>query len=343
MRLKRMLAVAGLGLLMLLALPGCAETAPTPTVSEGRDNLPSDNGAGEGEPDVNLPNADAGQEKDGDETAGESGDFTPLPAVPNPVGIPTPDDRVLEGLYYPAKVPNAPVIVLMHWANGSMDDWRAIAPWLQNRLNEWDELPSGGPAYLDLNWFPPMPEEISFAVLVFNFGDFGNSPYGGTRQTWVEDAVAALNYASTLEDVYPHGISTLGASIGADGAVDACYLFNDVGEMGTCLGALSLSPGNYLTNEFDYREAAEFIELSGYPVWCLAAERDGSSPDLCRALDGDHTRAFIFEGRAHGMNLLTDDQTLLESALDEAYNPIQIIQEFLESVYGVSLNNFTIP
>jgi len=337
MRPKQMLAVICLGLLILLALSGCAETAPSPTLSEDRENLPLDNGAGEGESDVNLSDTGADQENG-------SEDFTPLPAVPNPVGIPTPDGRVLEGLYYPAKVPNAPVVVLMHWANGSMDDWRAIAPWLQNRLDELDNLPKGGnPAYADLSWFPPMPEEISFAVLAFNFGDFGNSPYGGSRETWVEDAVAALNYASTLEDVYPHGISTLGASIGADGSVDACYLFNDAGEMGTCLGALSLSPGNYLTNEFDYREAAEFIELSGYPVWCLAAEGDGSSPDLCRSLSGEHNRAFIFDDRNHGMNLLTDDQILIEPTLDEAFNPVQMIQEFLESVYGVTLNDVMIP
>lgn len=342
MRLKRMLAAIGLGLVGLLALSGCAETPLTPAVSEERENLPLDNGAGEEDPDVNLPDTDAGQEDIGEDTAAGA-DFTPLPAVPNPVGIPTQDDRVLEGLYYPAKVPNAPVIVLMHWANGSMDDWQAVAPWLQNRLDELDELPGGGQAYLDPSWFPPMPEEVSFAVLVFNFGDFGNSPYGGSRGTWVDDAVAALNYASTLADVNPHGISTLGASIGADGAVDGCYLFNDAGEMGTCLGALSLSPGNYLTNEFDYREAAEFIELSGFPVWCLAADGDDSSPDLCRGLDGVHARAFIFAGRDHGMNLLTDDQTILEPALDEAYNPIQMIQEFLETVYGISLNDVTIP
>ena len=260
------------------------------------------------------------------------------------MGIPTADGRVLEGLYYPSRIQDAPAVVLMHWANGSLDDWRAVAPWLQNRLDELiDPLTGGGPLYTDSSWFPPMPEEVSFAVLVFNFGDFGNSPYGGSRQTWVDDAVSALNFASSLEGIDPHRLSTLGASIGADGAVDSCYLFNDAGEKGTCVGALSLSPGNYLTDEFAYPEAADFIEMAGYPVWCLAAEGDGSSPELCLALDGEHAQAFIFEGRDHGMNLLTDDQTLFEPALGMDYNPMEMIQEFLETAYGIPLNEFTVP
>jgi len=236
------------------------------------------------------------------------------------------------------------LVVLMHWAVGTMDDWRVIAPWLQNRLDERSAPPeSGGPAYSDLDWFPPMPAEVSFAVLVFNFGDFGASAYGGSRESWLQDAAAALDFASSLAGIDPHKIAAIGASIGADGVVDGCYLFNDAGEMGTCLGALSLSPGNYLTSEFAYPEAAGYLDLGGYAVWCLAAEGDGNSPELCQALTGEKARAFIFAGSDHGMNLLTDDQTLLSPPLAPEYDPLVLIQEFLEAVYAITLNDINLP
>ena len=140
----------------------------------------------------------------------------------------------------------------------------------------------------------------------------------------------------------PDKLVTIGASIGADGAVDACYQFNQTGDVGTCRGALSLSPGNYLTDAFTYPEAAADLDAAGYPVWCLAAERDGPSPGLCRSLDGDHAQSFIFEGGDHGMDLLSPDQVFLEPPLN-GFNTMQVLQEFLEAALGISLNEITIP
>lgn len=256
----------------------------------------------------------------------------PLPADPQPVEIGIADGRTLEGLYYPAKVDNAPVVVLMHWALGNMQDWVAIAPWLQNRPDELDGAE---------NWFPPMPDEVSFAVLAFNFGNYGGSAYGGSRESYVEDALAAVAFAAALAGVDSHRVITLGASIGADGAVDSCYLFNDAGEGGTCIGALSLSPGNYLTGAFTYAQAAEMIDLAGYPVWCLAAESDYESPEVCRSLEGAFSRAFIFPGSDHGMVLVSAEAFPDEPLLD--LNTMQILQEFLETTTGIPLNDFDLP
>lgn len=44
--------------------------------------------------------------------------FPALPAAPQEVTITTEDGRALAGLYYPAKVNPAPIVVLMHWAGG---------------------------------------------------------------------------------------------------------------------------------------------------------------------------------------------------------------------------------
>jgi hypothetical protein len=268
---------------------------------------------------------------------------TPMIVQPQVVEIPTEDGRMLEGLFYPPAVENASVVVLMHWAPGDMDDWSAIAPWLQSGLAATGGIPGGGGApFLDINWFPQMPKDASFGVLAFNFGRYGSSEYGGSRESYVTDGVAALTFAASQPGANPDQLVAIGASIGADGAVDACYQFNQSDDAGTCIGTFSLSPGNYLTDAFTYPEAAAELDAAGYPVWCLAAERDGPSPGLCRSLDGDHTRSFIFEGGDHGMDLLSPDQLFLEPPLT-GFDTMQVLQEFLETALGVSLNENTIP
>ena len=275
-------------------------------------------------------------------------EFTPLPAERQAVVITTSDGRALEGYYYPAKVPDAPVVVLMHWAVGTMDDWLEIAPWLQNRQDELAIFTPGYKAakpfsqddiliWLDATWFPEMPAEVSFAVVVFNFGDFGGSAYGGSRQSWLDDAYSAMEFAAGLDGVDPHQVSVLGASIGADGSVDSCYLMNMNSEVGSCVGALSLSPGNYLTEEFTYTQAADAVDLDGFPVWCLAAEGDYESPSLCRSLTGKHAEAFIYSGSDHGMALVDPAQTPSEPALD--LNAMQLIQAWLDAVYGTTIED----
>ena len=318
-------------LVLLILLPACGAVNPAPD-EEQMPNLPQNsnqNGAASGESNAEQPaqEPEAAVNDSGGEP--EGGDFSPLPAGPQPVEFLTADYRTLEGLYYPAENANAPVVVLMHWAPGSMDDWGQIAPWMQNR--------DGGGA----SWFPEMPVGVSFAVVTFNFGGYGNSEDGGSRQSYLDDALAALNFAASQEDFDPHRITAIGASIGADGAVDSCYLFNDAGEMGTCIGALSLSPGNYLTDNFTYGSAAEMVDLAGYPVWCFAAENDYTSPDLCRALVGDFSRAFIYQGGDHGMQLVSEEDFPNEPALD--FNTMELIQEFLETAYGMPLNDFDLP
>jgi dienelactone hydrolase len=274
--------------------------------------------------------------------------YDALPPERQPVDILTSDGRLLEGFYYPAKTSKAPVVVLMHWARGTMDDWEEIAPWLQNRQDELAGLPdskdfsglllqTSGMPYLDPSWFPPMPEEASFAVLIFNFGDFGNSPFGSSPESWVDDALSALNFAAGLDEVDPHRIAALGASIGSDGAVDACYLMNTTSNIGSCVGAMSFSPGNYLTEEFTYKDAAASIDLDGYPVWCLAAEDDYSSPEICRSLDGTYSESFIYTGGEHGMMLVTPELTPIEPLLD--LNAMQLIQAWLDAVYDTSLED----
>ncbi|OQX61997.1 MAG: hypothetical protein B5M51_06725 [Anaerolinea sp. 4484_236] len=95
--------------------------------------------------------------------------FEPLPPEPQEIDFEAEDGQVLHGRYYPAAVNPAPVLVLMHWARGDMNDWNEIAFWLQNRGLAGTSLNAGTAPWLTPDWFPPMFEGQSFAVFTFTF------------------------------------------------------------------------------------------------------------------------------------------------------------------------------
>ena len=108
----------------------------------------------------------------------------------------------------------------------------------------------------------------------------------------------------------------IGASIGADGAVDAC------GD--GCLGAMSLSPGSYLLVPYD--EAVAEIDGAGKPAWCLAAEGDAESAPACQSASGDHYRMVMYDGSDHGMMLIRPDTDPLT---------MELVLEFLKLALGL--------
>ena len=201
---------------------------------------------------------------------------------------------------HPAAVNSAPIIVLMHWAGGNMHDWDAIAPWLQNR-----GLPGPtNPEYpsLDSSWFPVLSEGESYAVFVFNFRGFENGDGAFDPEGWLMDAQAAMATAKTLEGVDPQRVIAMGASIGADGAPDACAE--------GCLGTLSLSPGSYLG--VPYNQAVEALINVEPPreVWCLAGDQDTPSALACQSAEdllSEHVFVNLYPGENHGMNLIQPD------------------------------------
>jgi len=281
--------------------------------------------------------------------------FEPLPADRILVDIQTRDGRILKGYYYPAKVANAPVVVLMHWAVKDMSDWDAIAPWLQNRTDELSSSGTGGLVkmaaedddWLIPGWFPTMPTDTSFAVLIFNFGDFPApddplySQPGDIPWAWLDDAVAALEFAANLEDVDPLAISAYGASIGSDASVQSCYAYNlDDFSTGVCVGAFSLSPGDWITQDVLYSDAVAGLTSEGVPVYCLSAIEDGSSSQICLGASGVGYRTYLYEGMDHGMELIGPQKLPFNPPLQ--YSALDLTQEWLEDVYDVMLNDFLI-
>lgn len=252
----------------------------------------------------------------------------------------TVDGRTLEGYYYPAKTPGAPMVVLMHWAQGTMDDWSEIAVWLQNRTSESSSTigkldamvkysNQANEPWKDPTWFPVLPAEASFAVLAFNFGGYGNSQAGSGDEGLLQDALAALSAAASLPQVDRNRITAVGASIGADASVDSCQAFNALEvPMGMCVGAFSISPGNYLGR--DYGEMVGLLRIENPPktVVCLAAAGDGNALPTCLSASGTYFTATAYEGSDHGMRLVRPDLSP---------NALSLLVGFLETVYGINL------
>jgi len=318
-------------IIIVVALSGCNRSTDTPSpvereigVSTGAEELGSEPAVEEDAETLPEPAA------------------PPLAAFPMRIQFTTEDGQELVGHYFAAAGNPAPTVILMHWYPGDQRDWLAIAPWLQNRQEElaesegWEmaigidcDAQQAGP-WLDPTWFPPMPDDVSFNVFIFDFrGHCESHLTVGDQADNTIDAKAAFAEVSLMETTDPDHIVAIGASIGADGAPDGCLLHNQSSD--TCLGAFSLSPGSYLGMEY-----AEVVrDLSGanvppaVPVWCLASEGDVPSLKACDSASGDLYQKYLYSGSGHGMMLI---------APETDPNPLVLIQDFLEETLGVSIN-----
>ena len=248
----------------------------------------------------------------------------PLPADPQRIEFSTEDGVNLVGVYYPAAVNPAPMVVLMHWAGGDKNDWVMVGmtDWLNNRKN----FQGGGmfsPPRFSLEPYPfqNMPDNISFGVFIFDFRDYGESDAAnsGLPAGWVLDAKAAYETAGNLPGVDPGMVVGIGASIGSDAVVDAC----DAG----CLGALSISPGSYL--KINYLEAVTKLTQNGKKAWCLAAQDDQESAPMCESVRGIADQTIIYPSGGHGMMLFNPTHNLTP--------PIgEVILDFLVDVFELN-------
>jgi hypothetical protein len=222
---------------------------------------------------------------------------------PDPVQLPIPaeDGREIKAIFYPAKMRSAPVIVLMHWYPGDQNEWTEIAFWLQNRGLQGEE---NGVPWKDRSWFPELDSNESYNVLSFTFQGCEGECKEFMPELWLRDAKAALDFARNLEGVDPVKVVSIGASIGGDGAIYGCAAVLEA-DPSACLGALSLSPGNYLN--INYSEMVASLEGNDppRPAWCLFDQNDPDSA-FCNEIEGDHFFSESWSnGNLHGMHLIT--------------------------------------
>ena len=248
----------------------------------------------------------------------------PLPPEPQRIEFNASDGTNLVGMYYPAKVNPAPIVVLMHWALGDKSDWEMIGmtSWLTNRA----EKQGGGLFSRSLGTLPPyqfpeMPDRLSFGVFTFDFRGGGESGPESLKDPsgWVMDAVAAYEKAQNLPGVDPDKVVGIGASIGSDGVVDGC---GDI-----CLAALSISPGSYL--KLSYEMTVKNLTDEMKRTWCIAADDDPTSALECRAVEGFSERVVIYPQGGHGM-MLFDPKLNLDPNLG------QVIQEFIFEAFEIA-------
>jgi pimeloyl-ACP methyl ester carboxylesterase len=209
------------------------------------------------------------------------------------------DGTPLVATFYPPAHSGAPGLLLIHMLGSSREVWDPYAL-------RWQD-PQNGPAG-------------GFAVLAIDLRGHGESGGGRDRAAMVGDGSAALALLRTLPDVDADRIAIIGASIGADVAVDACA--------GGCVAAASLSPGGF--SDVPYRQALEVLAAAQGPVvLCVAAQEDAPSPQTCDEGQGaglaDY-RVQLYEGSAHGTDMLGENYDpplfeLLTAFLSEIAEP----------------------
>lgn len=207
------------------------------------------------------------------------------------------DGTELQGTFNPPENDDAPLIILMHWARGDQNDYAAIADWLQNRGGEPDSSANASETWLDASWFPQIEQATSYGVFTFSFRDCDAGCAAFHSAEWLHDAQSAVAYARELAYIDPSRIIVAGASIGADGAADACLYLNQEFH-GSCKGAFSISPGSYLTETY-----ADVVEQMGAPAVCLYAPSDGPAVTACANVQAPNYTGYEI-GNAHGMDLI---------------------------------------
>jgi hypothetical protein len=215
----------------------------------------------------------------------------------------------LTAVYYPAAKNPAPMVVFFHWVSGDKSDWFEVAPWLQNRSFDNQFRNPGPDPWWDPSWFPKIDGDVSYGVLIVSLRGCTPFPDGCVEidePGWLADATAALQFAATLDGVDRSRIAAVGSSIGADAAADACAAVN-VLRLGSCDGAFSLSPGDYLGLPYPEVIAEMGATPPPVPAWCLAADYEF---EVCSAAEASGNLLFraieVTEG-AHGNMLITPD------------------------------------
>jgi len=213
---------------------------------------------------------------------------------PQQVQFQSTDGTPLAGTYLPPTQSPAPGLMLMHMMGASKESWGALPALLQGVgiAHEGAQQPS-------------------YAVLAFDFRGHGESGgNAGDRAGMLEDAEAALAYFQSLPGVDRDRIVLIGASIGADAAVDICSA--------GCIGAASLSPGSFLGSI--YNDA--LLDLEDKPVLCVATEEDSHSAETCRGGEQAGLSDYqiqIYQGREHGTDMfaIAEQQPYLTDLLFE--------------------------
>ena len=207
---------------------------------------------------------------------------TPTPAPTEsvlPMTITAADGTALQARYYAPSRRPAPAALLIHQAGGSQQDWASLV----------EPLHSAG-----------------YAVMTFDLRGHGGS---GGQASWAQtsaDMQAALALLSQLPGVDPSQIVTIGASVGANLALNGCA------DLVGCAAAVLLSPG---LDYYGLATAGAMPRLGSRPLLIAASENDANNPADSMMLDslatsGDH-QLIVFPAAGHGTQMLAAQPDLI--------------------------------
>ena len=216
----------------------------------------------------------------------------PIPLPPTPevaaqaeefdIGMVTQDGVHLMGTYYRPAATQAPGVVLLHMLGRQRQDWQAWARALQ---------------------------QAGFGVLAIDMRGHGQSEGERTWQKMPLDAAIAIDFLRSRPEIDPQRIVLMGASIGANVALNAAAQDEAVA------GVALLSPG------LDYHGVKTEPALKAYgkrPLFLAASDEDAYAASSVRQLDsqaaGPH-QMLILKNQGHGTEMLGKKNELEEALM----------------------------
>jgi photosystem II stability/assembly factor-like uncharacterized protein len=217
-------------------------------------------------------------------------------------------------VYYPPSLPNAPVVVLMHQIDRDMRQWEPIAAWLWKQDLGTFAQPNEKP-WLDPSWFPENTLNFKPGILIFTYRGCENGCTKPQAMNILADAQTALLYVLNRPEIDPERLTVLGTSVGADAALDSCFLLQDTSEY-ACQNVISASPGSYL--DYNFRSVTKLLVEQQTHVYCFASLSDADSAVQCmNDIKAANYHPFIGQGNQHGVEMFspTYEANILETLL----------------------------
>jgi pimeloyl-ACP methyl ester carboxylesterase len=206
----------------------------------------------------------------------------PIPAEKDvfDIGMVTKDRVHIQGTYYRPAAVDAPGVVLLHMLGRNRGDWDTFARQLQ---------------------------DAGYGVIAIDLRGHGESEGEREWDKMTQDAAIAASFIRSRPEINPDRIALIGASIGANIAIN--YGAQDPEVAGVAL----LSPG------LNYRGVTTEDAVKQYgvrPLFIAASSEDDYAAKSARKLDslaqGPH-QLLILENQGHGTQMLGKDNGLEEA------------------------------
>lgn len=198
--------------------------------------------------------------------------------APELVTIRAEDGRVLYGAYFDPFGGSAPAVILFHQLYTTRHSWN--------------------------DFIQPLME-AGYKVLAMDVRGYGQTR-GGIN--WTRAQQDSLDWSAwVLEQPGVTSLLMAGSSMGSSLALNACF------EVPECHSTIAISPG---LNYFGVSTTDAF--QADYPKLMVYAERDNYPARAMPYLEENahSTEYLVLEGRAHGMDLFKQDETLIATLID---------------------------